>query len=66
MSDTATNLTGGSHGTKIIGVLMTVLGTVAGVNPAAVPPSWVPYILGAGGLLTVLRGVINTRNEKKE
>ena len=66
MNNTATTLTGGSHGTKIIGAIMAGLGFVAGLNPAVVPPQWAPYILAAGGLLTVLRGVVNTSNEKKE
>jgi len=65
MGNTATNLTGGSHGTKVIGALMTILGTVAGLNPAVVPPQYAPYILVAGGLLTALRGVINTSNTSK-
>lgn len=62
MNGTATNLTGGKHGTKLIGGLMTLSGILSGVDPAVLPPSWLPYFMGIAGLLTVVRGAINTSN----
>jgi hypothetical protein len=29
------------------------------------PPSWLPYFMGAAGFLTVLRGVVNTKNQQQ-
>lgn len=62
MNDVATTLTGGKHGSKWIGGLVTALTAVSQINPALVPPKAVPYIAGAGGLLFLLRGFINTQN----
>lgn len=63
MNDAATIATGGKNGTKWIGTAMTVLGALS--VPGAVPPSWTPYILGLGGLLTLARGFINTKNQQQ-
>jgi hypothetical protein len=65
MSDTATNLTGGSHGTKVIGAIATATSVISGIDPALLPPSWLPYFGGVLGLLTLVRGFVNTKNQQK-
>ena len=62
----ATTLTGGKHGTKIIGMAGMVLTAVSAIDPALLPPAATPYILGAGFLLTLLRGFVNTQNINAE
>lgn len=51
------------HGTKIIGGAVTVLGVVAGINPAilaALGPWGIGAGVVAGGLWTILRGFQNS------
>lgn len=62
----ATMLTGGKHGTKIIGMAGAVLTAVSALDPALLPPAAMPYIVGAGFLLTLLRGFVNTQNLNAE
>jgi hypothetical protein len=64
MNDTATTLTGGQHGTKVLGALTTASAILAGIDPSVLPPQWLPYIGTAMGLLTLARGFINTKNSK--
>jgi hypothetical protein len=61
----ATTLTGGKHGTKWIGGLLTASAVLSGVDPSLLPPSWLPYFMGLAGLLTVVRGAVNTANQPK-
>lgn len=65
MSDTATTLTGGTHGTKLLGTLATASAVISGIDPSVLPPSWLPYFTGALGLMTLLRGFVNTKNAAK-
>jgi hypothetical protein len=65
MSDTATNLTGGKHGTKLAGTLIVASSVLSGIDPTMLPPSWLPWFTGFLGALTVARGVINTQNAQK-
>lgn len=62
MNAVATTLTGGKHGSKWIGGLVTALTVVSQIDPAMVPPKAMPYIAGAGGILFLLRGFVNSRN----
>lgn len=50
---TATVLTGGRRGPQIIGALNLAAGALASVNPALLPPSWLPYFMVISGLATV-------------
>ena len=59
----ATTLTGGKHGTKVIGMVGALLTAVSAIDPTLVPPAAMPYIAGAGFLLTILRGFVNTQNQ---
>lgn len=61
-ASTATTLTGGTHGTKILGALATASGVISGIDPSLLPPSWLPYFTSVLGLLTLARGFINTKN----
>lgn len=63
MNDAATLATGGQHGTKLIGTAMAVLGALS--VPGAVPTSWLPWITGLGGLLTLARGFVNSKNQQQ-
>jgi hypothetical protein len=65
MSDTATTLTGGSHGTKVLGTLATASAVISGIDPTLLPPSWLPYFGTVLGLLTLARGFVNTKNQQK-
>lgn len=65
MNDVATIATGGKHGSKWIGGIVTALTVVSQIDPSMVPPQAMPYIAGAGGLLFLLRGFINTANAQK-
>lgn len=62
MSDTATALTGGQHGTKWAGALTVASSILSGLDPSVLPPQWLPYIGTALGAITLARGFINTRN----
>lgn len=62
MNEVTTTLTGGKHGSKWIGGIVMVLTAVSQIDPALVPPKAMPYIAGAGGLLFLLRGFVNTQN----
>jgi hypothetical protein len=53
-----------SHGTKAIGTITAVAGVAAGIDPATVPPSWIPWIMALSGLATVARGFQNTANQQ--
>lgn len=64
MSEVATALTGGKHGTKWIGGLMTASAVISGIDPSILPPSWLPYFVGFAGLLTLARGAVNTANQQ--
>lgn len=66
MMNAATTLTGGKHGTKWIGGLLTASAVLSGVDPSVLPPSWLPYFMGLAGLLTVVRGAVNTANQPKQ
>lgn len=58
-----------NHGTKIIGGAVTVLGTVAAVDPAlvtALGPKAQAVAVIAGGLLTILRGIQNTKKQEQQ
>lgn len=61
--DALTTATGGKHGSKYIGAIMAALGVVSSLDPSTLPPSAMPYVAAAGGLLFILRGFINTRNQ---
>lgn len=63
-NSTATTLTGGTHGTKWIGILTAASSIFSGLDPSVLPPSWLPFIGTAFGLLTLARGFINTKNAK--
>lgn len=63
--NTAVTLTGGKHGTKWIGGLLTAFGALSSIDPSMLPPSWLPYIALAGGLATVVRGAVNTANSSQ-
>jgi hypothetical protein len=65
MSDAATTLTGGQHGTKVLGTLATATAVISGIDPTLLPPSWLPYFGGVLGLLTLVRGFVNTKNQQK-
>lgn len=65
MSDTATTATGGKHGTKLIGTITTATAVLSALDPTVLPPSWLPYFMGVAGILTVLRGVVNTKNQRQ-
>lgn len=58
----ASNLTGGTHGTKWVGLLTMASSILAGIDPSVLPPSWLPYIGTGLGLVTLARGFINTKN----
>lgn len=60
----ATTLTGGSSGTKVIGALTTAAAVIAGIDPSVLPPSWLPYFMGIAGILTLVRGIVNTKNQQ--
>lgn len=64
MSDTATTITGGTHGTKVLGAIGTATAILSGIDPSVVPPSWLPYMGTVLGLLTLARGFINTKNSR--
>lgn len=66
MSDPATTITGGKHGTKWIGALTAISGILAGVDPTLVPPKALPYVMGLAGILTVIRGAVNTSNQQQQ
>jgi hypothetical protein len=59
---TPTTLTGGKHGTKWIAGIGMATAVLSGVDPNVLPPSWLPYFMGAMSLLTLARGVVNTAN----
>lgn len=63
MSDPATTLTGGKHGTKWIGALTTASAIISGLDPTVIPPKWLPVFMGVAGILTVVRGAVNTANQ---
>jgi hypothetical protein len=65
MSQTATTLTGGQHGTKWIGGLTIASAIISSLDPNMLPPSWLPWVSGALGAITLARGVINTQNAQK-
>lgn len=58
----AVTLTGGKHGTKWIGILTAASAILSGIDPSLLPPSWLPYVMGTAGILTVVRGAVNTAN----
>lgn len=62
MSTPATTLTGGKHGTKWIGGLAVASAVVSGIDPSALPPSWLPWFTGVAGILMMVRGAVNTQN----
>ncbi len=64
MSDAATVATGGKHGTKWLGALTAASAVIAGIDPAVLPPAWLPYIGTGLGLITLVRGFINTKNSQ--
>jgi len=66
MSDAAVTLTGGKHGTKWIGALTTATAIISGLDPTLLPPSWLPYVAGVAGVLTVIRGVVNSARTPPE
>lgn len=65
MSNAATTLTGGQHGTKWAGALTIASSIIAGIDPATLPPEWLPYIGTVFGALTLVRGFVNTKNQQK-
>jgi hypothetical protein len=64
--NTATVLTGGKHGTKIIGGILTAAGVISGLNPSLLPPSWLPWWAAIGGVAALVRGIVNTQNISTE
>ena len=62
--NTATALTGGTHGTKWIGTALALAGAISGVDPAVLPPSWLPWVAGIGGVAALVRGFVNTSNQQ--
>lgn len=62
MNNTAVTLTGGKHGTKVVGILTAASSVLAGIDPTVLPPSWLPYIGTLLGVLTLARGFINTKS----
>jgi hypothetical protein len=62
MNNMATTVTGGSHGTKWLGILTIASSVLSGLDPSVLPPSWLPYIGTGLGLLTLARGFINTQS----
>jgi hypothetical protein len=62
MSNTATTLTGGKHGTKLIGGLTIASAVLSSIDPGTLPPSWLPWVTGVSGLLMLVRGAVNTQN----
>lgn len=65
MSDPATTLTGGQHGTKVLGALTIASSILSGLDPSTLPPQWLPYIGTGLGLITLARGFINTKNQQR-
>jgi len=55
-------LTGGKHGTKWIGALTIASAILSGIDPSTLPPSWLPWITGVAGAVTLARGAINSQN----
>lgn len=51
-----------AHTTKVIGGLTTATAVLSGIDPSVLPPSWLPWFMGIAGLLTFLRGAVNTAN----
>lgn len=53
------------HGTKLLGLLQLAAGAVMGIDPTLLTtllgPRWAAAVLIVTGLLTVRRGVVNTR-----
>lgn len=62
--NTATTLTGGKHGTKLAGAITVASAILSGIDPSVLPPSYLPYIAGLMGLLTIARGFVNTSNQQ--
>lgn len=63
MKDVLATMTGGKqNGSKYIGGIMAALGVLSSIDPSTLPPSAMPYVAAAGGLLFLLRGFINSRN----
>lgn len=60
--DALTTATGGTHGTKVLGALATASAVISRIDPTVLPPSWIPYVGGFLGLMTLVRGFINTKN----
>ena len=63
--NTATIVTGGTHGTKWIGGAIAAAGSLSQIDPALLPPSWLPYVAILGGLATLCRGFVNTTNTQQ-
>jgi hypothetical protein len=61
----ATTLTGGKHGTKWIGGITIASAVLSSVDPTTLPPSWLPWVTGVAGLLTIVRGMVNTANAQR-
>lgn len=55
------------HGTKLIGGLTTLVGLLGAVDPvvlqSAIGEKGVGYVVGAAGILTILRGFQNSKNQ---
>lgn len=45
------------HGPKITNTLTTAAVALSSINPAAVPPSWAPYIVGLNMMLNIVHNV---------
>jgi len=58
------------HGTKILGAVTTLIGALSASEPtlliAALGQKGVSYLMALSGILTILRGLQNTKNQSKE
>lgn len=57
------------HGTKLIGGLTTLVGLFGAIDPtvlqATIGDKGMSYVVGAAGILTILRGFQNSANQGK-
>lgn len=55
------------HGTKVIGGLTTLVGLLGAVDPAVLQATigdkGMSYVVGVAGILTILRGFQNSKNQ---
>ena len=59
-----------NHGTKLLGVVTTLIGTLSAADPAvlisALGNRGLSYLMALSGILTILRGLQNTNAQKTD